>query len=473
MARNTILQVVGEGVSKFASLALYVVVARVGGSEEFGNLIFALSLSLLATSVAGFGIESLVVRGVAREREVAGRLLSNAIALKLVFGSLGVAAAIAVTLIASYSGEVRVAVAVLSVGAVVDLIAKSYFAVFQALDDMRPMAACTLIQRYTTAVGGIALVLLGAHVEALSFAFLAGSVATLAIAVWWLARHGVSVDRRPSATGAWALARQSVNLGVTQVFSTVLFRADATMLSLYKGNLAVGLYGVAYRLLESTLFLTYSFTAAVAPTLARVRRDSVPSVARVFESACKVLALVMVPVGDAMVLFPQAIVHLIYGARYGSADSVMRLLGGATVTYALAYLASYTLVTQDRDRVLPWVHAAVAIQNIALNLILIPSLSYNGAALSTTISEITRTVALMWYAVRATGPIRILRILLAPSVGTAMMACVALVLGTSFACLLLAGLAYAGSVLVVERFAFPDDLSFVRRAILRRPVAGL
>ena len=44
------------------------------------------------------------------------------------------------------------------------------------------------------------------------------------------------------------------------------------ILSQLKGNDAVGFYGVAYRLLESTLFITYTFVAALLPTLSRLDR---------------------------------------------------------------------------------------------------------------------------------------------------------------------------------------------------------
>jgi O-antigen/teichoic acid export membrane protein len=466
VVRNTTVQIAGQVLSKVASLALYIVVARQLGVTLFGDLVFALSISTLMTSLANFGIEGILVRGIARDNNEAGRLLSRAIVLKIAFGALGAAAAVGVSFVAGYKPDVRAAVAILSIGSVIDLITNSYYAIFQALGDLRPPSVCLVVQRSITAGVGIPLVLLGAGVTLLSLAFFGASAATFVLAAMWLARRGVVPNQRPTLGAVRSLAVASFPLGVNNIFSTVLFRADATMLALIKGSFAVGLYGVAYRLLESTLFIPYALSSALMPVMARLRRGA--SAARVYELGNAVLALILVPIGDFFVAFPHLIVHTLYGSQYQEADTVMRLLGGAAVLYGFAYLAAVPLVLRDRDRVLPWVNGIAAAQNIGMNLVLIPTLSYNGAAISTTACEATRTVLLMWYAIRAVGPIRLGRIMLAPAIGTAAIAGVVLVAGVGIVGFVLAALAYLACVAAIELFFFPADARMLRGALARR-----
>jgi O-antigen/teichoic acid export membrane protein len=475
VARNTTVQFVGQGLSKLASLALYVVVARVLGVRLFGDLVFALSISALMTGLAGFGIEGVVMRGVARDHERARRLLAESIVLKLPFGLIGVGAATTVAFLGSYRSDVRTAVIVLSVGSVVDLIAANYFAIFQAMGDLLPASVCIFVQRSIGAVLGIVLVLSGAGVAVLSFAFFTASVCALVIVAVWLARRGITPARRPKFADVRSLGVRSFPLGVNNMFSTILFRADATMLSLMKGNFAVGLYGVAYRLLESTLFISYTFTAALVPALAKLRRDTEPSSARVYELGNAVLALLLVPIGDFLVAFPHLIVSALYGSRYHAADTVMRLLGGAAVLYGFAYLAAWAVFLADRDRVLPWVNGLAAAQNVGMNLAIIPPLSYDGAAISTTVCEATRTVLLMFYAVRSMGPIRLGRILLAPCAGSLAILGVALGAGVGVVGFVAAAVAYAICVGVLELVLFPADARALRTALSQRrvPAPGL
>ena len=141
-----------------------------------------------------------------------------------------------------------------------------------------------------------------------------------------------------------------------------------------KGNSAVGLYSSAYRLLESTLFISYAFVAAVLPTLSRLCPTTSPTIAEAYALGLKGIVAVLLPIGTAFVLFAEPVIRLIYGDDFLPAVSAMRLLGAAAALYGVSYLGSYLLVSQDRTRVIPWVTAAVAVLNIALNLALIPDL---------------------------------------------------------------------------------------------------
>ena len=49
----------------------------------------------------------------------------------------------------------------------------------------------------------------------------------------------------------------------------ILFRIDTVMLAAYESDAVVGNYGAAYRLFESTLFLSWAVGAAVYPVYSR------------------------------------------------------------------------------------------------------------------------------------------------------------------------------------------------------------
>ena len=252
------------------------------------------------------------------------------------------------------------------------------------------------------------------------------------------------------------------------IFNTVIFRIDATMLSLLKGGEAVGLYGAAYRALESTLFLVYAFTTASLPTLSRLRRHTAPSVGAVYETGLKAITTVMLPVGATFLLFGGPILELLYGTEFGPATASLHWLGGAAALYGLSYFSGVLLLGQDRTRILAAVTGCVMIENIALNLVVIPRFSYTGAAAATTITEATTAVALVFCARRAVGRLSGRRVLLAPLAGVAAMALVHLALGASIPVIAVALMAYAAVIAATERLAFPDDFSRATSALRRR-----
>jgi O-antigen/teichoic acid export membrane protein len=254
------------------------------------------------------------------------------------------------------------------------------------------------------------------------------------------------------------------------LLSTVLFRVDMLILSLLVGTVAVGLYGAAYRLLESTLVLSYAVAVAMLPTLSRLSRSSVPSLAEAYEGAAKVIALTLVPVGCTFALFAGALVDALYGAEYATAASALRLLGGAAALYGVSHLGLYVLIAQNRQRTVPWITAGVAVFNVSLNLLLIPRFSIDAAALVTSLSELTLAVLMTAAALRVTGRLSARRIVVGPLAGAAAMGAVALAAGGGLGALALALAAYAVTVFLVERRLHPGDLRLLAD-LVRRPRA--
>jgi O-antigen/teichoic acid export membrane protein len=471
IARNTSVQAVADVFGKVASLAFYVVMARELGQEGFGDFTFALSLALMTTVFAGFGVDQVIARTVSREATGAPRLLTDALTVKVGFGLAGIALALVVAFAGGYDADVTLAVAILAVAAVTELVTKIFHATFQGLDDMRPVAVAFLIQRYFTAVVGIGLLVAGAGVVAMALVYLLGALLAQLFIAARLAGRSIRPEARMSPAGARALVRGSLALGITLILNTALFRVDATLLSLMEGNADVGVYGAAYRLLESTLFLSYAFVSALLPTLARL---SGPALQEAYAVGMKLVATALLPLGTVFVVFAEPIIELLYSDEYAAAVGTMRLLGAAAALYGVAYLSSYVLIAQSRYLgVLPWATGGVLVVNVVLNLILIPRYSYDGAAAVTSISEALLAVVFVVYARRVAGPVSLPRILTGPVAGCVAIAGVAVLAGATVVALAGAGLAYVLVVVAVERRLFPSDVRLLLAAVRRRPLADV
>jgi O-antigen/teichoic acid export membrane protein len=230
-------------------------------------------------------------------------------------------------------------------------------------------------------------------------------------------------------------------------------------------------YGAAYRLLESTLFLSYAFVSALLPTLARL---SGPRLREAYEVGMKLVAAALLPVGTVFVVFAEPIVELLYSDQYAAAIGTMRLLGAAAALYGVAYLSSYVLIAQSRHlAVLPWATGGVLAVNVGLNLILIPRYSYDGAAAVTSISEALLAAVFVFYARRVAGPISVGRVLAGPVTGCAAIAGVAAIAGATVATLLVAAAAYLLVLAAVERRLFPSDVRLLLDLVRRRPLADV
>ena len=474
--RNAGVQVVAEVVSKGATLVLYGVFAREVGKAGFGEFSFILSLGGLLLVFAGPGAEDVLAREVTRDRARLRQLLWGAVSIKGGLGGIAVLAAVAIVAVGHGAGHLAATMALLALSLLTDALAKSVHAVFVVLEDMRPVAAALMLQRITTAVVGIAVLLSGGGVVTVCAVFLSGSVVGALYACWRLRRR-IAIPRFELSGAAWSwLFRAALPLGVSSVFTIVLFRVDTVILAVLDTDVAVGLYGAAYRLLDATLFLSFAFVTAMIPTLARANRDTSPSLALAYSSALKAAVAMLFPLGTVFALFADPITRLLYGDDFADAATALRLLGGTAALFGVSQLSTATLIFQNRQAWVPWVTGSLLAFNVALNFALIPSWSLAGAAFATTATELIRAGVTVYLVHRLAGRIPGLRVLLSPVLGCVAMVGVWLALGAGLAVIPIALAVYGLTLLGLDHRLYPRDLRIVLDAVARRgsaaPVAG-
>lgn len=461
------MRAAGEVVAKLASLAFFVTMARELGSGGFGDFTFALSLSTVLILGAGFGTEELVAREVARDRKRVHDYLGNVVAVK-VAASIALLALMALIVnLGDHSAEARSAVYIVGAGVAIENLGRTWHSVFTAYERLEMISISLVVQRTLTAAVGIALLLSGSGLVVASIVFTAGAAAGLLVASWVLRRFVVRPRWNLDRSRWIPLVKAGIPIGLASLLFTILLRADAALLGFLSGgddNSEVGLYGAAFRLVEGTLFISWAFSASMLPWLAR-REDS-GSVARGYEIAAKAITGVLMPIALTFVLLAPELVDLLYGDAYVDAELPLRLLGMLAVLYGVNSLAATLLISRDRPHEFTRIAGFVAIENIVLNVILIPRYGADAAAFNAALSGVLLAALSLVVVSRAVGTVRAGRIFGGPVVGAAAMTGV--VLTTSLALVPAAALGiavYAAAALAFERVVFPEDFEQLRGAV--------
>ena len=452
---NTGYRLLADAGSKVVSFGFYVVMARELGAEGFGAFTFGLSFVLVVTTLGNFGQDSILTREVARDRTLLDRYFVNTLALKVVLCGLSLTVAIGVASAAGVSAQTRAVLLLLGPASVLELLTMTCFAVFQSFERLEFTPIALISQRTLIAVVGIAVLVAGAGVVLVSAVYLAGTLFGFLFALFLLRTRLARPSLQITPAWWWPLMKAAAAIGLAGVFAVVLFRIDMTMLAAFKGAKVVGHYGAAYRLLEATLFISWSVSAAVYPVFSRLSPVSEPPVGFVYERGIKLGVALTLPLAAGAAILARPVVELLYGPEYSDAVGALRLLAPAIALYPVCFITASLLVSQNRQRVLLVVYALVAAENIVVNLVLIPWLSLYGAALGTSVSTILVAVAFVASAHRGLDYPRVFG---GPVVASAAAAGAMLLLREDFAAALVAGVAvYAAVLFVFERRLFPDD----------------
>jgi O-antigen/teichoic acid export membrane protein len=465
---NTAWRAVAEIGSKLATLALVVVMARKLGDTGFGVFTLGLAIATLVTALGGFGQDVVLIREVARDPRQFHRYFFNTLLLKsaLAVPALLVSSAAAFAL--GVDAETRWVVLLLGLAVVAELLAMTCLAVFQAFERLVYMPIVMVSQRAVAAAVGIAALVAGAGVVAVSavYAAAAGLAFILALGLVYgrIGRPRLSVDAR----FWWPLMRVAAPIGLAGVFGTILFRVDTAILGWFESERVVGEYGAAFRLFESTLFVSWSAGTAVYPVLSRLTRKTDPSLAPVFDRTLKLVLAATLPLAVAAGVLGGPVVELLYGSAFAEAQTALVLLAPAIAFYPVAHIAGVLLYARDRQVPMVTIHGFAAVANVLLNLILISAFSLDGAAVATSLTWFLLAAALLVLAVQTSGGLDVGRVAGGPALATVASAVgMAVFRGEVVLALAIGAVVYLAVLVVYERRVHPEDArslgDFLRR----------
>jgi O-antigen/teichoic acid export membrane protein len=457
IARNVALRSIAEVVAKLASLGFYVVIARKLGSESYGEYAFALALGGSLLLAAGFGTDVLIARETARRPADAARQLADAAGLKGLMSVPLLIAAAVVIVVGSYPASSRVAMVIVCLGMALEVLGKSWQAVFQGYERLDLAAASLIVQRLFTAAIGCALIFAGGGLIAAAAVYAVGALVGVAVAEYNM-RQKLHVPRlRPDVAGGWRLLRAAITIGVAGVLFTLLLRVDVLMLSFLSGSKEVGFYSAAYRLVEGCQFLSWVFGAAMLPWMSGAGTDSA-GLRRALTLGLKFEAVLLLPISVVCIAFAEPMIHLLYGNGFAASVVPLRLLGLTVVTYGLQAFAGVALVGRDAPGTMTGIVAFVAVQNLVCNAIFLPRYGAQGAAAVALSSSALLATLASWKASQKVGGLDVLRLGLTPvAAAVAMGAVAAAPLPWPVGIALAVG-AYVAVLVVAERVLYPDDL---------------
>ncbi|HYI85347.1 MAG TPA: flippase [Acetobacteraceae bacterium] len=470
VAFNAVVRGGGEVFAKLASVVFYLAVARELGATQFGDLMFALSFTTVITLPSGFGTEELIAREVARDREKVHEYAANVMAIKVALTVVLLGVAEAIVILGGYSTEVQLAVLVVGASVGIENLGRTWGAVLQAYQRMEYISVSLIVQRVVTAVAGVIVLLLGGQLLAVSIVMLVSAVIGFAVITVLMDRRVVHILPRLDRSRWIGLLKAGIPVGMVGVLMTALFKVDQTLISFLAegGNREVGFYGAAFRLIEATMFIGWSFSAAMLPWFS-AQAGSRERIAQGFELGTKATAAVLVPVGLTFILFAEPLIELLYGSGYGPAVTPLRFLGAGVVFLGINNLAASLMIARDRPLAFAAVGGAALVGNVALNIVLIPEYGADGAAFTAALSAFCVFIAGFFLIRSLAGRVRLVRSIAGPFAAGGAASLIVLFAGLPVIPAALAGaVAYALVFVSFEHLAFPDDLRTFRRLADRR-----
>ncbi|MBN1921810.1 MAG: flippase [Anaerolineae bacterium] len=366
---------------------------RAVGIARFGRYLLALTVEGITLAVVNAGLNLYATREFARETyEDQAALLGSVLALKafLALGAIVLLNGVIAPLF--FAGTQQAVIAIASLGLLPQALNSGMEALFKGRQRMELSSLIEVLSRLAGVLAGLVFIVQGGderHVLICGVVgYMLGTVAYGSVLHMW---H-IAPRWRGWHTRAVTLLREALPFAGADIVAMLYRRADLLLLSMWHGDVAVGIYGAAYRLWETLGLLPASFLDALFPELVR-RASTTTGRLRLrqltWRGGLGLTALVVLIGGPSFWLAPQAMTVL-YGDIAGveTATNLLRLLILALPCTYLYLLNGHILYAAgEQSRVLKAM-AAVTLGNVAVNALLIPRWSYWGAATTALLSEI-------------------------------------------------------------------------------------
>jgi O-antigen/teichoic acid export membrane protein len=374
---NSTYAFLGPTVSTVAGI----LVVRYLGVSNLGKYSVALAFIPYFSVIANLGLDSILIRDIAKDPDRAGSLLANGIGLNLCLSFVAIVLCWVAVLFLPYPPVVRTLIRLYSFSLLFGF-ATLLSAVFQARVEVQYSTLASIAGRITFLAIVAVLVLLKAGLAAFilaNLAWLAVQVLVLCAFLQRRVRLGVSADLQ-----VWKyLFAESWPLALSAIFVTVYGRIDQLMLYSLAGAAPTGLYAASVKVAEVFNYIPVAYMATVFPILSQRFTNSAASFNRLYQNSFRYLGSIVVLIAVWITFSGERLLSLLFGGQYAAGSLALTILMWSEIWVFLGIVNQRVLVSsglQKIDFVLTGASAAV---NVGLNLILIPRYDIVGASIAT------------------------------------------------------------------------------------------
>ena len=386
VASNTAVQVAGKAAVLAIGLVSIAVITRYLGPDDYGRYTLALTYMQLFAVLADVGLFTIVVRDISRDPSRTEELVGNTLTLRLVLSAVVIAVAAAISLLLPYDPDVRVAILLAGLPLLFGMLNSTFVTVLQSRLRMGRAVVGDVLGR-AVALGAVALVAaLDLGFYAVMGAAAAGALAT-AVTTMLLTRPLARVRFRAEPAVWRGLLRTALPLGLALAVNELYFRADTLIISLYEPYEQVGLYTLAYRMLELALVFGTVFLTTTFPLLSQAVANDEARARRTIQLSTDVFVVLGAPlVAGGLAVAPE-VVELAAGEEFGDAATPLRILLAAGALAWVNGVFGYALIAKERQMSALWLNLSALVFNVGLNLLLVPRYGIVVAAAVTVASE--------------------------------------------------------------------------------------
>lgn len=373
--------------TRMLDIIISMIVARYLGPKGFGLLAFAVSFGALFSIIPGFGMGSLIIRDISRDREQISKYLIHGIVAKVFLAILMLVIMVAVSICLHHTPEKMLLVITAGFLVIWESNIRFVTAFFQALEMMSKVAYINLGIRIGWVIGSLSI--MGLHGDVLGLI----SIRCLINFIGFSAGTWLVITQLQKLKWEWDykfavhMVKASFPFALFRLFGTVYTDLDTVMLSAMRGDVMTGWYAAAQKFYRVITFIPSSFAGTMLPLLSSLSVKDRPKFVSSLKSACKFLLVIAFPIVVVGAVMAFDVTKFFYGKAFVESSQALQILMFAVPFAFLNEVLISAVAALDREKKGSNCLLFGALFSGLSNLVVIPLFGHLGAAVTTAMAE--------------------------------------------------------------------------------------
>ena len=384
---NSVWVIIHHLYSMLTSLTVVALIARHLGPSDYGMINYCTSVISIFTTLAGLGLDNVIVSEIIRNPGKKGGYLGTSVAMRLFASFVSYPLVLGVIALINPGNRLLLIVAALQG---IGMIFQTYEVLiywFRIELKMKYVSIAMICAITVTSIFRIILLIKKATVSWFALSLSVQSlVAAVIIAAFFLKKTDVRLTS--GKADAKDLLKLSYNCIISSMSIIIYMHADKIILEKMTDTSHVGIYSAAVMLATCWQFIPMALIDSARPVVLEARKVSRERYLDRFKMVMAGANLISFIFALLMSCLGWIFINFIYGSEYQDAFVPLILLSWASFIAIAGYSRSIWITGEGYYRYDKWFTVTAAVIDIILDILLIWKLGMAGAALATLITYI-------------------------------------------------------------------------------------
>lgn len=388
IAKNTSYFTLALILQKVISFTYFTLIARALGPEDLGKYYFAISFATIFSILTDLGQTNVLTREIAKDKGDGKNFFGTVLGLKLPLSAITAVIIIILANLLGYNELTKNLIYLSTACVVLDSFTATFFSVSRGFHNLKYESIASVVFQLIVFISGLTVIKLGLGLTWLIGALVAASVfnfiySLLIVTKTWK----LSLKPIFNYELIKLVMRISIPFGIFAIFQKVYTYFDTVLLATLAGDYYVGIYQVAFKIINAIQFLPMAFTASLYPAMSAYWASNRGQLSITFERAMNYLIIISLPISVGIAALADKIIVIF---KSGYADAILPLeLNIASLLFIFAaYPIGSLLNACDRQKINTINMGLTVAASVILNIILIPKFQAVGASITVLASSI-------------------------------------------------------------------------------------